>query len=679
MYAFRYGGKKGKRYALGVRDDLVVVRTGDRGPVVGEAPFEVTPVSGETRSVLGKFELVARFGEAGVDILRTPVQRKTRELRDKARAILKKEPGIEFAGRVLCETRSKVPVIYTENFFVKFDDDETSTACRKVLKSYSLAVKRELEYARNAYFVSAPEGTGLEIFKIAEKLLNEDSVELCHPELIRKMRSRGAFTQQWHIKKTTVSGQTVDAHANVEAAWPLSEGEGTIIAVIDTGIDIDHEEFRSSGKIVAPRDVTGKDNNPRPGPGENHGTACAGVACASGNFGASGVAPKARLIPVRHMSELGSQDEADAFIWAAQNGADVISCSWGPADGEWWNPDDPVHNQIAPLPDSTRLAIDWTIRNGRNGKGCVILFAAGNGNESVDNDGYASYEKVIAVAACNDMGKKSAYSDFGNAVWCAFPSNHGLPSKTPGIWTADRSGSVGYNPGQTSKGDAAGHYTNSFGGTSSATPGAAGVASLILSRNPNLRWDEVKDITKRSCDKIDTDEGNYDENGHSPFYGYGRINAKKAVEFALPAQPDRVAIRTAVQDVPIEDLKTSKLDLPVADADPLKAIKVAVDIEHTYIGDLVVTLKPPSTTGVSPITLHNREGLGMNNIKKTYDSVNAPGLSTLVGKSPQGTWTLEVKDQAKIDIGKIRSFSLEMTLCRAVGEPPLLTCTRFPL
>lgn len=84
--------------------------------------------------------------------------------------------------------------------------------------------------------------------------------------------------------------------------------------------------------------------------------------------------------------------------------------------------------------------MEFAIKNGRNGKGCVICFAAGNGNESVNNDGYASYEKVIAVAACNDKGKKAPYSDFGPAVWCAFPSSNVFPSLTPGIWTTDRSG-----------------------------------------------------------------------------------------------------------------------------------------------------------------------------------------------------------------------------------------------
>lgn len=662
MYSFRYGGKNGKRHSLTTSNEHVVVRTNSRSALADARPFEVSALSNKARDVLGQFELTTRFREAGVEILRTKVARGSKSLRDKARSILKTEPEIEFAGRVLVTQQSARPVLYTENFFVKFDSEQSATACRKILKSYKLTIKKELEYARNAYFVAAPEDTGLVIFEIAEKLLQEPSVELCHPELIRESRQRSAFPQQWHLKRVTISGAVVDAHASVEAAWTLSEGQGATIAIIDDGVDTAHQEFQSAGKVIAPRDVTRKTNDPRPGNGDNHGTACAGVACANGTFGASGVAPKARLIPIRLASVLGSQAEADAFVWAAQNGADVISCSWGPPDGDWFDASDPVHNQMVPLPDSTRLAMDFATTQGRNGKGCIILFAAGNGNESVDNDGYASYSKVTAIAACNDKGKKSAYSDFGGAVWCAFPSNHGSPSLTPGIWTTDRSGPVGYNSGNALKGDAAGNYTNSFGGTSSACPGAAGVAALVIARNPSLRWDQVKDILKQSCDKIDTAGGNYDANGRSPLYGFGRINAKRAVELALPPQVDPIAIRKIIQDVAIKDLKTSKLDLAVADTKPIQSIKVAVDIEHTYIGDLILSIKPPAATGVNAITLHNREGGALDNIKKTYDEVNAPGLVALKGKSPQGTWTLIVEDKEKQDTGRIRSFTLEMKL-----------------
>lgn len=138
------------------------------------------------------------------------------------------------------------------------------------------------------------------------------------------------------------------------------------------------------------------------------------------------------------------------------------------------------------------------------------------------------------------------------------------------------------------------------------------------------------------------------------------MNAKKAVDLAVPSQPDTMAIRTAVKDVAIQDLRTAKLELPVADTGGLKGIKVSVDIEHTYIGDLVVKIKPPTETDVASITLHDREGGSADNIKKTYDEVNAPGLIALKNKSPAGTWTLVVSDKERVDTGKIRSFTLEM-------------------
>jgi subtilisin-like proprotein convertase family protein len=225
-------------------------------------------------------------------------------------------------------------------------------------------------------------------------------------------------------------------------------------------------------------------------------------------------------------------------------------------------------------------------------------------------------------------------------------------------------GPSGYNPGQTSKGDAAGNYTNSFGGTSSACPGAAGVAALILSRNPNLRWDEVREVMKNSCDKIDTAGGAYDANGRSAKYGYGRLNALKAVALAMPSQPpqDRIVTATATKDVAIRDFRTSKLDIAVAESAALKDLKISVDIEHTYIGDLHVSIQPPAATGIAPIVLHNNIGGATDNLRKTYDKIGVTALSSLVGKSPLGTWRLIVKDTARLDVGKIRSVSIEMRL-----------------
>jgi subtilisin family serine protease len=654
--SYQYGGKRGKKRQLVEDEGLLVVRTKSRRPL--------------QRSALGKpalalmegFDSIVQYQDAGVEVLRARESRGRSALRDKARRALSKASDIEFAGRVLTDPGSDSPVLYTENLFVKFQDDVPASAARKLLKSAGLKIVHELEYAHGAYFVKASEGTGRKVFALANKLLNDKRVELCHPELIRPRASRVAAPQQWHLKKTTVNGNVINQHANVVPAWAVTEGENITIAIIDNGVDIDHLDFAGAGRVVHPRDVTRGVNDGRPFySSDRHGTACAGVACASGQFGSAGVAPKAKLMPIRLRSALGSQSEADAFFWAAQHGADVISCSWGPTDGKWWDANDPQHSVVADLPDSTRLAIDWAIDNGRNGKGCVITWAAGNGNESVDNDGYASYASVIAVAACSDRGKRSVYSDKGDAVWCAFPSNDFTdPELTPGIWTTDRSGGSGYNPGApNANGDDAGNYTQDFGGTSSACPGAAGVAALVIARNSGLRWDEVKDILKRCCTRIDDVGNEYDANGHSKQYGYGRLDASKAVQLAVPPTPKYSVLHEARQDVAIQDHRTSKLRVEVGDTRVLKEVEIHVDIEHTYIGDLVVKVKTPSGAAV---ILHNKAGGTTNNLRQTYDAVNAPGLAALIGTIQSGIWILEVKDTATADKGKIVRFGVELAL-----------------
>jgi subtilisin family serine protease len=652
----RFGGKKGKPYRLRMSDDIMVVRTRGRRAV------RDMQISTRSRGMLAQFDPLFSIPEVGIEVFRCSTHRGARSIRDNTRIALRREKSVRFAGRGLCTTSGR-PVLYTENLFVQFQERCSRASVMRTLKKFALEPRRRLSYAANAWFVALREGSGYEkTLNVAASLLNHDDVLLCHPELVQEVGRRVAFPAQWHLKRTRIEGNSINAHANVEAAWNASEGEGTTIAVIDDGVDTDHEEFSGAGKIVAPRDVTLGHGDAFPGPGDRHGTPCAGVACANGLHGASGVAPKARLMPIRLVSSLGSQSEADAFVWAADHGADVISCSWGPIDGIWWDPDDPRHEEVVPIPDSTRLAIDYAVREGRSGKGCVITWAAGNGNEPVDNDGYASYPKVMAVAACNDRGKKADYSDVGEALWCSFPSSNGTPSLTPGIWTTDVSGPAGYNAGSESDGDPAGHYTNSFGGTSSACPGAAGVAALVIARNPELRWDEVKQILKQSCDKIDPAGGRYDATGHSSLYGYGRLNAKKAVALAVPKRAGYTAVHKAIQSVPIRDLQTARLKVAVGDDRPIRGIKVHVDLEHSWIGDLTVKLVPPAGLGSGALVLHEREEGGTHNIHRVYDEASTPDLVALRGIRPAGEWKLEVRDNARHDTGHIRSFALEFEL-----------------
>jgi subtilisin family serine protease len=652
-----YGTKDQPGFELKESSDLIAVRTRSRKPAMGVGPVAEPPAA-----EVGDGTLVESYPDAGVEVYRVPVGEKSV---DERKRNLRMAPDVRFAGSVLIRPETGQPVLYTENIYIKFREDLDPDDCEKIIADAGLTVRERLGFATNAYFTTAPEGTGQKIFEIAQNLLKKAEVINCHPELIEKRAMKVVFPQQWHLKQTVIGANNVNAHVNVEAAHAITQGQGATIAIIDDGVDIEHPEFAGAGKIVAPRDGSQNSSNPRPkSADEKHGTACAGVATGNGTDGASGVAPQAKLMPIRLSEGLGSIREAQAFRYAADNGADVISCSWGPADGRWWDANDPTHIQMVSLSASTRDAIDYAVTHGRGGKGCVVLFAAGNGNESVSFDGYASYQNVIAVAACNDTGRRSVYSDFGPAVWCSFPSsdfgyapfNHPDPL-TPGIWTTDRVGSAGYNAGDPSAGDAAGNYTNDFGGTSSACPGAAGIAALVISANNNLRRDEVRDILKRACDRIDPQGGNYDATGHSDNYGYGRLNALTAVTLAHGAVTPQTKVEKIV-NAPIPDLGTVEASLDVADATPATKAAISVELLHTYIGDLVITVIPPN--GLAPVVLHQRAGGSMHNLNRTYDRSNVPELAAYTGRC-DGTWTIRVQDMAAEDSGTLVKIGIEIT------------------
>lgn len=678
-----YGPKGEAPIELEQSPDLLAVRR--RGPASASRPGtrSANTVARPSDTHLRGCTLVQRFPEANVDIYRVPTTRGGASLASR-KAALRSDPEVRFAGAVLVDPATRSPVLYTENLFVKFADSADTAASRALLQTQGLRIKDEPGYALNAFFVEAPEGTGQGVFDIAQGLLQRDDVEYAHPELVRQRQTKAIHPAQWHLQPATVRGVAVDAHAHVAAAHALTRGENITIAVIDDGFDIAHPEFALPGKLVAPRDVFARHGDPRSqGEEEDHGTACAGVACAAGLSpeGASGVAPAARLMSIRHVASLGSQAEAEAFRWAADEGADVISCSWGPPDSPWWQADHPLRHEVVRMPPSTQLALQYAARQGRAGKGCVVFFAAGNGNESVDNDGYASHPLVLAVAACNDSSRRSVYSDTGRALFCAFPSGDapwpeaGHPAPlTPGIWTTDRSGAAGYNPGSRARGDRAGHYANDFSGTSSACPGAAGVAALVLAVNPALRREEVKAVLQAACDRIDPVAGAYDAQGHSRLYGHGRLNALRAVQLAQPqprpqAHPQPTAAReltlSRLVQAPVPDLGSLRSSLTLTETAPAMALSVALELRHGHIGDLVVTLHPPRALGLPAFVLHERSGGRRKSLKKVYDASTTPALQALAGRDCSGRWSLRVRATATENSGQLVGWGLRLLLTAA--------------
>jgi hypothetical protein len=308
-------------------------------------------------------------------------------------------------------------------------------------------------------------------------------------------------------------------------AWTVTRGAHAVLAVVDDDVDVDgHPEFHG-------RTLPGYGTPVGSRPAERftwrpHGVEVAGLAVANGSH-VIGLAPDAALLPVAVpalRTSIGDASEADAFHWAADHGADVIACAWAPFAGS------------APpgwLPAATHDALDHCLTNGRRGRGCVVVFSAGNDGSDLALNGYASHPGVIAVGACNCHGKHPSYSGRGDALWCVFPSNdpHDPVGASMTYLTTAPAGSL-------LNGEA--FYTTRFGFTSAACAAVAGICALIVSANPDLTGEEVKHVLRDACERIDVDGGTYDACGHSPLYGFGRPDVGRAVHLARQRRKPRV-------------------------------------------------------------------------------------------------------------------------------------------
>ncbi|MBM3976816.1 MAG: hypothetical protein FJ299_07480 [Planctomycetes bacterium] len=420
----------------------------------------------------------------------------------------------------------------TDELLVRFAPGIGAAERAALVAPYGLVERGALAYASNPGVVYglAPALTP-RVLEIARQLHDSGKVEFALPDfaLVRVTTAATSdllFANQWHLNSTGQAGALPDADVNAPEAWDITRGDPSLIAaVVDEGMDLTHPDLN----LVSGTDVLDNDSNPAAQDGffglfpENHATAVAGVAAGRGdnNLGTSGAAQKCRVMPIRFLSSNffnppTVQDEADAFNFARANGAAIINNSWGPLASS------------APLPASTKAAIDDCAAFGRGGLGTLIFFAAGNSGIDCSGIGYCSDPVTVAVSASNDQDLLSSYSNFGAPIDFCAPSNGGV---TSGIWTTDRQGSKGYSSTD---------YASNFGGTSSASPLASGVALLVMSANPYLRWDEVVDVLHDTARKIDPAGGAYDVNGKSPKYGYGKVDAHAAVVEAQQRPPHGV-------------------------------------------------------------------------------------------------------------------------------------------
>jgi subtilisin family serine protease len=339
------------------------------------------------------------------------------------------------------------------------------------------------------------------------------------------------FPKQWHLHNTGQSGGTPGADIRAPEAWEITTGDPNIVvAVVDNGVDSKHPDLVNN--LVRGHDFLDGDDAPDPAkpgvPIDGHGTCCAGIIAAEGNnsIGVAGVTWGCKIMALRVNQGEGEwetdETRATALRWAAVNGADVLSNSYGDAAQK-------------PITHSAILDVTREDGIGRRGKGCIVLFASGNSYTSLVYP--AKYPEVISVGATDHNDMRCSYSCHGPELDIVAPSGWQLTSQEwtaskgrGALWTTDIIGPEGLSSAPL---NATPEITDYFAinGTSGACPVAAGVAALILSLEPNLTGAEVRHFLERSAKDLG-------DPGRDDYYGWGRVDARAALDMVLAKRAD---------------------------------------------------------------------------------------------------------------------------------------------
>jgi subtilisin family serine protease len=527
---------------------IEVERVEDRFTVIPSTPEQIE----QLRAVPG----ISEVDPIGQGIYRAQTSGPARDTAmETVRAV-----GLEAVAHHAYRPKDSDGTVYylTDKIVVRFKPEAAAAEIDALLDRYGLRLVKSYDSEPSTYLVQVTSTSGENPLKISNQLGEDPLVENAEPNLLNRFMPAwrpmdDLFPRQWHLEAADGPQLTALASVNAPAAWEMTRGSRDIVvAIMDDGFDLSHPDFQGQGKIVAPRDYIDGDADPFPVDGDYHGTPCAGVAVAEANGrGVVGVAPDCAFMPVRFPLNLDDDALVEIFTEVGRH-AHVISCSWGPP---------PVDARLSEQVDRclSRLAAS----GGPDGRGCVIAFAAGNFNAPLNDpvnaggfvwrdyqgrmrrttgpirNGFAYHPEVLCVAASTSMNLHSAYSNWGAEVNVCAPSNNFHPLNPQafvpgrGIWTTDNEA---MGAGFTSNS----RFTGAFGGTSSATPLAAGMAALVRSANPSLTAAEVRGIIEQTADKIvdnntdivlGTNRGQY-AGGRCDWFGFGKINAVRAVQEA---------------------------------------------------------------------------------------------------------------------------------------------------
>ena len=335
------------------------------------------------------------------------------------------------------------------------------------------------------------------------------------------------YNYQWNLWES-VGG------VNAPAAWEITEGENQVVAVIDTGItahrDLTPAVLPGYDLISEPamaRDGDGRDPDPQDeGDWSDgsicdarnstwHGTHVAGTVAATGNngMGISGVAPAAKIVPVRVLGECGGymSDIADGIIWAA--GGELPGIPVNP------NPANVINLSLggrSPCSAYMQGAVDYA-----NSRNAVVVVAAGNNNEPVANQQPANCENIIAVGATGPTGSRAYYSNYGAGIDIMAPGGVTTHSLYDGILSTLDMGLTVSEPEY--------EFYAFYQGTSMAAPHVAGAAALLLSMKPQWTPAQVEAHLKATARPL--------PNGCYPYCGPELLDMGAAVAVPLTAAP----------------------------------------------------------------------------------------------------------------------------------------------
>lgn len=633
---------------------LASLATAQNAAADKKAEFEIVDSGAKRRFELALDEVSERQADGKSAVVKGAKAAGLAEMKQKARAAeaasgRQQDLVLYEAGKPRSEATRR---IVTRKVLVKAGDGFDAAAAKQLAGAESF--ERPAYAPGHVIFIF--KGAGDSITK-AEELRLLPGVLSAEPLLAKQPRKRlipnDTFFNynaanpgyQWHLRNTGQAPGTAGVDVNVTGVWDTYLGNGIRMGIVDDGLEVAHPDLSPNADTAndhdwndaTPDDPTGNPSS------DTHGTACAGVAGARGNNGAgvSGSAPQATLVGLRLIAgNVSDADEAAALTWKN----DIIhlySNSWGPSDDG---------NDLIDAGPLVKAALANGAATGRGGRGSIWLWAAGNGGDVSDNsnyDGYANAIHTISVAALNDTGTRSAYSEPGANVAVCSPSNDNVGSHRGITTTTTNSG-----------------YTHSFGGTSSATPLAAGVVALLLQSNPNLGWRDVKEILMRSATKINPTHTDWIDNGagyhFNHNYGGGLINAQAAVTMAagwsnlgpqVTQQMSETGLNIAIPDANATGINRT-FTIPGSVLMRVEHATVHVAATHGRRGDLDVTLTSPSGTASRLFVAHSSD---INpNMDWTFSTVRS------WGETAAGNWTLKIADLAGGNAGTLTSATLTL-------------------